>query len=409
MDRIFFHIDVNSAFLSWSAVEKLKTEPTLDLRAIPAIIGGDSKTRHGIVLAKSIPAKKLAIDTAEPIASALKKCPTLVIEPPNMELYRHNSNQLMEYLSSYCPDIEQVSIDECYMDYTPIARNYASPLEAAEQIKNGVYQNFGFTVNIGISDRKVLAKMASDFEKPDRIHTLFSYEIQSKMWPLPVSNLFMCGHSSVQALRNLGIITIGDLAQCDQAILASNLKSHGQMLYAYANGCDDSVVVTQKERLKGVGNSTTLSKDLTTIDEVRPVLLQLAGKVSRRLRFDSRFASMVSVEIKYSNFQSNSHQTTLIQPTSSEQMLYQTACILFEEIWNGTPVRLLGIRTSKLVDEDAPSQMSIFDFVPESFGESGSQPDWQKQRKAEKAIDDIRQKYGDSAIIKGRFLPHQKE
>ena len=203
MDRIIFHIDVNSAFLSWTAVERLIHGETLDIRTIPSIIGGDSSNRHGIVLAKSIPAKKFHIQTGEPVASALRKCPNLLVLPPDHHMYHEKSRRLMELLHSYTDDIEQLSVDECFLDFTPLASRYESPLAAAEQIKEDIKNRFGFTVNIGIAPNKLLAKMASDFTKPDRIHTLFPQEIPAKMWPLPVEDLYMVGRSSASRLRAL--------------------------------------------------------------------------------------------------------------------------------------------------------------------------------------------------------------
>ena len=263
MEHIIFHIDVNSAYLSWSALSLLEKGSKTDLRQIPAIIGGDMEKRHGVVLAKSIPAKKYGIVTGEPIVNAMRKCPFLRLEAPDPHLYAEKSRQLMQLLSDICPEIEQVSVDECYMDYTPISHLYPSPYEAAIMIKDKVRDTFGFTVNIGISDRKILAKMASDFRKPDLVHTLYSYEIKEKMWPLPVSSLFMCGKSSVEVLRKLEIETIGQLAGTDKKILEAHLKSHGTLLWEYANGIDDSPVVSTPPDSKGVGNSTTLSKDVT--------------------------------------------------------------------------------------------------------------------------------------------------
>ena len=181
MTPIIFHIDVNSAYLSWTAIEKLKNGSEVDLREIPCIIGGDQMSRHGVVLAKSIPAKRYGIRTGEPVANAFRKCPNLVMEPPNHKLYSIYSRKLMEFLLTYTPDIEQVSVDECYMDFTGIASHFHSPVDAALEIKNAVYEKFGFTVNIGISSNKLLAKMASDFEKPNKVHTLFPQEIQVKM------------------------------------------------------------------------------------------------------------------------------------------------------------------------------------------------------------------------------------
>ena len=397
MARIIFHIDVNSAFLSWTAVEQLKNGSKVDLREIPAIIGGDQSSRHGIVLAKSSLAKSYGIQTGEPVVNAFRKCPNLVTAPPNHKMYREKSRMLMGFLRTYTKKIEQVSVDECYMDFTPIAYRYPDPVTAAGQIKDSVRDTFGFTVNIGISDRKVLAKMASDFKKPDLVHTLFHTEIRQKMWPLPISSLFLCGRSSVEVLHNLGILTIGDLAQADESIIVSHLKSHGRILWEFANGIDASAVETTRMDAKGVGNSTTMTKDAVSLEEINTVLLSLSESVAVRLRRANVRASMVSVEIKYNTFQSVSHQTTLATPSDSSSQLYQTACRLAAEIWDGTPVRLLGIRTSKLVDASAPVQMSIFDL-----------PQQKTSHDLEAALDSIRKKYGDDAVVRGSLLRKPK-
>lgn len=397
MSSIIFHIDVNSAFLSWSAVENLKNGADVDLRLIPSIIGGDTSKRHGVVLAKSLPAKAYGIQTGEPVVNAFRKCPTLVSEQPDHALYARRSHELMQYLRSVCPDIEQVSIDECYMDFLPIAASYPSPEAAAEEIKNHVRDTFGFTVNVGISDRKILAKMASDFKKPDLVHTLYSYEIQQKMWPLPVSALYMCGKSSVDTFRKLEILTIGDLAKADPQILSLHLKSHGKLLWNYANGYDDSIVETEHADAKGIGNSTTLSSDAMTAADCKKVLLSLADMVAGRLRNHNLSAGMVSMEIKYNTFQTVSHQTTLPTPVCAASLIYETACALFDEIWNGTPVRLLGIRTSKLVSRDEPVQMSLFDYEEKK-------PKNEKLEKLDEALFTIRKKYGADSVVRGSFL-----
>lgn len=398
-DQIIFHIDVNSAFLSWTALDLLRSGDGTDLRLIPSIIGGDSATRHGIVLAKSIPAKAYGIRTGEPVASAFRKCPNLVTASPDHAKYREYSRRLMEYLSGICPDIEQVSIDECYMDYTTIAANYSSPEETAALIKDSVYEKFGFTVNVGISDRKVLAKMASDFRKPNLVHTLYHREIRQKLWPLPVSDLFLCGHSSVETLRKLGISTIGELAQSDPKILEAHLKSHGLLLWNYANGRDDSTVVTQQSKVKGVGNSTTLAEDVTTREAAYRVLLSLSESVGKRLRAAHSTGQSVCTEIKYSTFRSVSHQMLLSSPTASNDRIYQSACTLFDELWDGSPLRLLGVRVTKLSEEDTPVQLSIFDYEA---------PKSEKQQKLDAALDSIRSRYGKDAIKRGSLLDSPK-
>lgn len=409
MDRITFHIDVNSAYLSWTALEKLHNGSALDLRTIPAIIGGDMAKRHGVVLAKSIPAKAYGVVTGEPIVNALRKCPSLTLEPPDHDLYNRRSRELMTLLSDFCPDIEQVSVDECYMDYTPIHRQYASPEEAAHLIKDHVREKLGFTVNIGISDRKVLAKMASDFKKPDLVHTLYTHEIQNKLWPLPVSSLFMCGHSSVETLHKLEIMTIGDLARADRNVLMAHLKSHGILLWEYANGIDASEVATKQAEAKGIGNSTTLSQDAADKETAHRVLLSLAESVAGRLRSSSQAAGMISTEIKYNTFKKISHQTTLLTPTSQTDLIYQTACSLFDEIWDGTPVRLLGIRSSKLVAEGEPVQLSLFDLPVTARseaapGKAGTPSSSRKKEQLDQALDAIRKRYGANAIVRGSLL-----
>jgi len=394
---IFFHIDVNSAFLSWTALELLEQGNEQDIRTIPSIVGGDTQSRHGIVLAKSIPAKAYGIQTAEPVVNALRKCPNLTIVPPNHQMYQQRSKKLMEHLSRVCPDIEQVSIDECFMDYTPIMDKYPSPEIAARIIKDSVREEFGFTVNVGISDRKVLAKMASDFKKPDLVHTLYSSEIEEKLWPLPVSSLFMCGRSSAETMHKLGIQTIGDLAHADLQILQSHLKSHGTTLWEYANGIDISDITPEPVKMKGIGNSTTLSTDAVTKEEAYRTLLQLAETVGQRVRASHELAGMVSTEIKYASFQSVSHQTTLENPSASTDVIYTTACQLFDELWNGKPIRLLGIRTSKLVPESEPKQLSLFDY-------QNPAPLSEKQQKLDSALDSLRNKYGQDIIKRGSLF-----
>lgn len=398
MQQIVFHIDVNSAFLSWTAVEQLKAGSECDLRTIPSIIGGNQESRHGIVLAKSVPAKKYGIVTGEPVANALRKCPNLTMAPPNHKMYQEYSKRLMAFLMNYTPDIEQVSVDECYMDFTGIAHRYTSPVSAAFEIKDAVYKEFGFTVNIGISTNHLLAKMASDFEKPNKVHTLFPEEVPVKMWPLPVSDLYMAGRSSVEVLHKLEIRTIGELAKADPELLELHLKSHGRTLWEFANGNAGSKVIRERVENKGIGNSTTLARDATTEEEAKKVLLWLAETVGGRVRKEGVKAKMVSVEIKYSTFRTVSHQKQLYRATNTDKVIYDTACELFHELWNGEPIRLLGIRTSKLVDEAEPEQLSIFDLQAAMEQEN---PKSEKQEKLDKALDQIRKKYGEGAIVRG--------
>lgn len=398
MAPIIFHIDVNSAYLSWTAVEQLKNGAAVDLREIPAIIGGDQKSRHGVVLAKSPAAKRYGIRTGEPVANAFRKCPNLAMYPPDHKMYREKSRRLMEYLRTFTKKIEQVSVDECYMDFTGIADRWNSPVDGAVEIKDGIKAKFGFTVNIGISTNKLLAKMASDFEKPDRIHTLYPEEIKEKMWPLPIGELYMAGKSSVEVLKKLEINTIGDLAQADLKLITLHLKSHGKMLWEFANGIGTSVVQSEPDEAKGIGNSTTLSEDAATMEEIRPVFERLAQSVGSRLKKAEKKAGMVSIEIKYYDFRTVSHQIQLDKPSNDPEVLKETACSLFLEVWSGEPVRLLGIRTSKLSDETAPEQLSIFDI------EIPKEPD-EKHKRLKKAMDEINGKFGEGAVMKASLMP----
>lgn len=418
MEKIIFHIDVNSAYLSWTALKRLADGSATDLREIPSIIGGDMQQRHGVVLAKSIPAKKYGITTGEPIVNALRKCPSLVIERPDHTLYHEKSQELMHYLSDICPEIEQLSVDECFMDFTPIKARFSSPEDAAHLIRRQIKERFGFTVNIGISDKKVLAKMASDFQKPDMTHTLYSWEIEKKMWQLPVSSLYMCGSSTTHTLKKLEITTIGDLAKADKNIIASHLKSHGLLLWEYANGLDDSIVASIPPEAKGIGNSITLPKDVSHREDACLALLSLSDSVSARLRKAGQLAGMISVEIKYSNFRSVSHQMMLSVPTSSSHLIYQTACHLFDELWNRSPIRLLGVRSSKLTDISEPVQLSLFDLSSDGVFHSDvdaakkstpASPSREKLAALDKTLDTIRQKYGDTAIMRGSFLTDSSE
>lgn len=405
--HLIFHIDVNSAYLSWTALEKLKSGSETDLRTIPSIIGGDEKSRHGVVLAKSIPAKKYGIQTGEPVAAALRKCPGLVMEPPDHKLYRRYSQAMIQLLSEeFSSELEQVSIDECYMDFTSVSSRYASPEEAAALIRDRILEAFGFTVNVGISTAKVLAKMASDFEKPGKVHTLYPEEIKEKMWPLPVSDLFMVGRRSASKLEGLGLRTIGELAQADPAFLAAHFKSHGKLMWEYANGIDPSPVVTEKQEAKGIGNSTTLSEDVTEAAKAKEILFSLSESVARRLQKAGQLAGTVTVEIKYFDFTKASHQTQALSPVNRAEDICRLACSLFDELWDGRPVRLLGIRSSKLTAKDEPVQLSIFDLPPAAGKEPKKEeavqaPSSEKLQKLDAAMEKIRRKYGENAVHRG--------
>ena len=390
--RIIFHIDVNSAFLSWEAVFRLSQDKeALDLRDVPSAVGGDRASRHGIVLAKSTPAKKYGITTGEPLAQALKKCPDLIVVPSRFEVYHDFSQRLLQILEEYTPDIEKFSIDEAFLDMTSTIHLFGAPV--TDQIRERVKKELGFTVNVGIAPNKLLAKMASDFEKPDRCHTLWTEEIPQKMWPLPVRDLFFVGASAEKKMQSIGIHTIRDLAHCDLQILKFHLgDKYAAQILCYANGIDEDPVAKREPVSKGYGNSITLSRDVSDYDTAFQVLLSLCETVGIRLRKDNVLCSCVCVELKDWDFHVHSHQMTLDIPTDSTTLLYQNSCKLLREFWDLTPVRLIGVRASQISD-DGFTQLSLFDTRKS-----------QKLEQMDRAIDRIRQKYGVDSIKRASFL-----
>lgn len=417
MERIIFHIDVNSAFLSWEACYRLHyLGGTLDLRTIPSAVGGDQSKRHGIILTKSIPAKKYHIKTGEPIVDARRKCPELVIVPPNYTLYSHASRAMIEILQEYTDTIEKYSIDEAFLDMTNALADRIRDFDAirlpagidatwqsevehravllAWQLKERIREELGFTVNIGISSNKLLAKMASDFRKPDQVHTLWSSEIEQKMWPLPVEELFYVGYATAPKLHRLGIHTIGALAQFDPDMLYHRMKSHGLLVRQFACGIDDSPVIPQLMEAppKGYGNSCTTIHDVTDRQEAYWHLLSLAETVSQRIRADEVRVSCVDISIRDSELHFYGHQKQLRSPTDLTLEIYDAACRCFDELWTGYPIRHLGIHTSK-VSHAVGRQVDLFDRY-----------DYGKLRQAEHAVDEIRTRYGNDAIKRARFV-----
>lgn len=395
-DTIIFHVDVNSAFLAWEAAYRIQTlGETEDIRNFPSVIGGNEKQRHGIVLAKSIPAKKFGVTTGEPLMSARKKCPGLKTYAPNFSLYVEKSKALISLLNRYAPVVEQFSIDEAFCDFTGTTGLYGPPVEFALRLKDMIREELGFTVNIGISSNKLLAKMASDFEKPDKVHTLFPSEIQEKMWPLPVSDLLYVGRSSIRTLHNLDIFTIGDLANADVTILKQHLKKHGEDMWKSANGLDDALVKDTPPANKGYGNSITVGTDVTDRETALTILLSLCETIGARLRADHAYISVVSVSVVDTAFHRSSHQITLPSSTDITEKIYEAACELFTQLWDGEPLRLLGVHTSRATSENFV-QYDMF---------NPSEAD--KLSKLNLAIDQIRNRYGDEAVKRARFIDNE--
>ncbi len=387
-EKIIFHIDVNSAFLSWEALRLLKLGYETDIRTIPSIIGGDKAKRHGIVLAKSTPAKRYGIVTAEPIGQALKKYPDLEIFPPHYDYYSMLSSRFIDLLKRYAPIVEQYSIDEAFCDMTGTSGLYGDMIEFAHKLKDIIFNELGFTVNIGVSTNKLLAKMASDFEKPDKVHTLFPEEIPAKLWPLPVKELFFVGKSSYSCMQKLGINTIYDLAHVDENILRLHFKKQGETFHNFANGIATDVLDINEPVNKGYSNSITLPKDLTNVDEAHQILLSLCEVTCQRIRADKAFVNVIGVQIVDSDFNKSSKQLTLDRSTNVTTEVYNAVIKLFDLLWNKEPIRLLGVRTSKASDDNY-EQFDLFD--------NGKH---EKFKSLDSAIDKIRDKYGDSSIMR---------
>ena len=419
--RTIFHVDVNSAFLSWSALKQLTEDPhSVDLRTIPSAVGGDVETRHGIITAKSIPAKKYGIQTGEPVVKALAKCPDLVLVKSDFAVYRDYSSRLMELLREYTPVLQQASIDEAYLDVSALLQDndaYSNPERLAREIADHVKTSLGFTVNVGISSNKFLAKMASDFEKPDKIHTLWPEEIRQKMWPLPIGKLYGCGKATAARLQNLGIYTIGDAASADLSLLQGNLgQKAGLYIIERANGIDKSEVHAEERDAKSYSNETTTAEDITRDNYnmlALPILKKLSEKVAGRLQRDNVWGSTVSVIVKTGAFRRHTRQTTLNAPTNDAEEIYsQTQTLLYDLLYGkkggtdrspglfsqGDVLRLIGVGVSNL-DNGENRQMDLFEWARMNEGNFK-----QKERidKLNAMMDKIKGKYGDNAIRRGR-------
>ena len=388
--RIILHIDCNNAFLSWTAVHMLHNGSKVDIRKKYAIIAGDEATRHGIVLAKSDPCKKAGVKTAETIYMARKKCPYLEIYPPNYKMYKKYSDIMYTYLCSYTDKIERYSIDECFLDYMGSLEKYGDPVKFAYKIKNDIRDNFGFTVNVGVGDNKLLAKMASDFSKPDKVHTLFTNEIKEKMWILNVDDLFMIGKANSKKLHDLNINTIGELANSDINLLLRHFKSMGKMMWEYANGIDNSQVETDRGNPKSISNSMVLPYDYSNIDEIHKVIKKLSSDTGKKLRSKKMYAANVNIWVKFHDFSKISKQVSLNNLINSDNDIYENAINLFSKLWNqdsDKKIRALCVGVSNLTDI-YKVQLSIFE---------NNNPKEEKDTLKD-TINNIRKKYGNKSI-----------
>ncbi len=359
MDRVVFHIDVNSAFVSWSAV-KILSEGGQDIRLVPSVVSGDPSDRRSIVTAKSIPCKKFGINTAEPVSMALRKCPGLVIVRGDWEWYKRCSNNFIAICRTYSPILQQFSVDECFIEMTGRLEG-KDPVEVANQLREEIKARLGFTVNVGIGSNKLLAKMASDFEKPDKVHTLWSSEVQEKMWPLQVRDLLWVGKKTEERLTAYGIRTIGQLAALDVGVLSRVVgQKFAAQMHANANGIDDSPVETEVAEAKSYSAERTFKEDISDGRALDRQLFNVAVEVAHRIRLDSFFASGVSVFVKTKDFEVHSRQCTMSQPTDVTALILNEARRMIPTVWDGVePLRQVGLGVFKLTHE--AQQLSLFE------------------------------------------------
>ena len=394
MKRIILHIDVNNAFLSWTAVEKLKNGEKIDIRNKYSVIGGDEESRRGIVLAKSNLCKQCGVITGESLYIARRKCPYLEVYKGNREVYEKYSNLMYNYLLNYTNIIERYSIDECFIDYTYSVNLFGDPIKIAYKIKEDINKKLGFTVNIGIGNNKLEAKMASDFSKPNKVHTLFDEEIKEKLWPLPLDELFMLGKSSAKKLKELGFKTIGDIANSDINILIKNFKSHGELIWNFSNGIDNSEVNYLEHDAKSISSSTVLPYNYSKREEILKIIKNLSIEVGKKLRNNGMYAKNIHIWIKYSNFIKVSKQINLDNVIHTDNEIYNNSIILFDKLWNKEDtIRGLCVGVSNLKNNH-DKQLSLFDIESNKNEKKLKNDD-----KLQKVLDEIRNKYGDDKII----------
>ena len=380
MPSIIFHIDVNSAFVSWLGA-KLVREGKPDIRLVPSVVSGDPNDRRSIVTAASIPAKKLGIRVPEPVSMALRKCPNLVIMRGDWEWYKQCSEGFIAICRSYSPILQQFSIDECFIDMS-LRCTPENAVSVATQLKDQIKHTLGFTVNVGIGSNKLLAKMASDFEKPDKVHTLWVDEVPAKMWPLPVRDLLWVGKKTEERLTAYGIKTIGQLAAIGMGSLTRLVgQKFAVQLHENANGRDDSPVETEIAEAKSYSAERTFPKDLLDPKDIDRAMFH-------RIRRDDFRASCVSMFVKYKDFTVAQKQTTLEQPSDVTAIILNTARKMLPEIWDGvTPIRQVGLGVSRLTHESAV-QMSLFE-----------DPKMEYYREWDRQFDEDRARYEDAKML----------
>ena len=391
-ERVILHCDLNSFFASVELLDK----PTL--RDVPVAVCGDPKSRHGIILAKNEPAKKMGVKTAETLWQARKKCPALVLLPPHHRLYEEYSRRVNEIYDRFTDLVEPFGIDESWLDVTGSLHLFGGDGKAlADRIRATIREETGLTVSVGVSFNKVFAKLGSDMKKPDATTVIPAEGWQSMVWPLPLGDMLFAGRTATETLRKYGVETVGQLAACDPALPEQLLGKMGLQLWQYANGMDKSPVKPRHaaEPVKSVGNGTTFPQNLVRWEQLRAGLLPLCDSVATRLRQQGLYAGGVSLSIKDASFKTVSRQIRLDAPTHLMRDIHRTAMQLAGQLWKPpTPVRAMTV-TALYVTEDGDAFRQL-DLLGGAAQERS-----QRQEKLEGTMDAIRRKYGRGAIAFG--------
>lgn len=392
MDRIILHCDINSFFAS----VELLDHP--ELRDMPVAVSGDPELRHGIILAKNQAAKACGVVTAETVWQARRKCPDLVLLPPQHEKYREFSRRLNRLYQEYTDMVEPFSIDESWLDVTASRTLFGSGTQIADRIRHRVREELGITLSAGVSYNKIFAKMGSEYRKPDATTEISRSNYQQLLWPMPVNEMFFVGFATAERLKAADIHTIGDLALADTRMLERLLGKQGPLLRSYARGEDDSPVrrYDQRNKIKSVGNGITFRRNLTGEDDILTALTRLSDTVAGRLRKYQLKAGGVKVDIKDTQLKTISRQTQLTRPTNLADELRRTAMELIRSFWpSQKPIRLITLTAISLCDETGEEQLSLF------REENAAR---EKTESVERTMDAIRNRFGDNAIGFGQII-----
>lgn len=388
MDRIILHCDLNAFYASVECLMKP------ELNKVPMAVCGSIENRHGIILAKNELAKKHGIVTAETVWQAKKKCHNLVLAEPHFDLYYKYSKLVNEIYNRFTNIVEPFGIDESWLDVTGCTRLFGSGEHIANTIREVVRKELGLTISVGVSFNKVFAKLGSDYKKPDATTIINKDNYKDIVYPLPVSSLLYVGKKSADILQNLGIKTIGDLANTDKEYLIKNLGKWGAMLHEYANGLDDSPVDYNHDNhvFKSMGNSITFKRDLIGLNDIAKGVLMLSDKVAFRLRESNYKCNGIQVTIRDPYFKTITRQKKLDYSTNISIEIFNTSMEIIKKEWNiNNPIRMITITSINLESINNYEQLNIFD-------------DENKRNKNEKidhVIDKIRSKYGFDSIVLG--------